>query len=149
MGSRALLRARIGTVLCVLAFAFVFSVAAFGETTGKVTSARQGSGESRPEIAFSETQIQVFKLALALRPDQERYWGPVEAALRELSKPQERLPKVQRASLRAAKKSDPDARYRRLSTAAIPLIKTFDENQRQRLEVLSRTFKFEHWLAAH
>ncbi len=149
MGSRALLRARIGTVLCVLAFAVVFSVAAFGETTGKVAGVSRGSGGPRPEIILTDTQIQMFKFALALRPEQERYWGPVEAALRDLSKPQEPPPKFQRASLRPGKRNDPDARYKRLSHAAIPLIKTFDENQRQRLEVLSRTFKFEHWLAAH
>ncbi len=149
MGSRALLRAQIGTVLCVLAFAAVFSVAAFGETTGKVSGTRRGSTVARPEILLTDTQIQMFKFALALRPEQERYWGPVEVALRELSKPPEPAPKLQRASLRAAKKNDPDARYRRLSAAAIPLIKTFDDNQRQRLEVLSRTFKFEHWLATH
>jgi len=148
MGSRVLLRARVGAVLCALAFAVVFSVAAFGDTTAKVTNARQGTGAT-PKVVVTDTQIQWFKFALALRPEQERYWGPVEAALRDLSKPSEPAPKVQRASLRPVRKDDADARYKRLSVAAIPLIKTFDDNQRQRLELLSKTFKFEHWLAAH
>jgi hypothetical protein len=148
MGSRVLLHTRVGVVLCALAFAVVFSVAAFGETTGKVSGVRQ-SGDDPSKIVVSETQIQLFKFALGLRPEQERYWGPVEAALRDLSKPQEPSPKVQRASLRLGKKTDTDARYKRLSTAAIPLIKTFDDNQRQKLELLSKTFKFEHWLSAH
>lgn len=148
MRTRALLRARIGAALCALAFAIVFSVAAFGGTADKAGNPR-ATRDTASNIVVTETQIQLFRLALGLRPEQERYWGPVEAALRELSKPVEAAAKVQRASLRPGKKSDPDARYRKLSAAAIPLIKTFDDNQRQKLEVLSKTFKFEHWLAAH
>ena len=142
MGSRTLLRTRISAVLCASAFVIVFSVTAFGGDAAK-------PGSLTTTIVVSETQIQMFKFALALRPEQERYWGPVEAALRDLSKPAEPVAKVHRASFRTGKRSDPDARYKKLSTAAVPLIKTFDENQRQRLEVLSKTFKFEHWLAAH
>jgi hypothetical protein len=137
-----------GVSCLVFAFATAWAPPALTQTTGKATGVKPQAESSAP-VVVSEVQIKLFKFALALRPEQERYWGPVETALRDLSKPPEQPLKVQRASLRPGKKDNPDARYRRLSTAAVPLIKTFDENQRRNLEVLSKTFKFEHWLAAH
>lgn len=145
MRQRTALRA--GTFCLVFASAAALAAPAFAQTTGKADA--RPRTESPAPVVVSETQIQLFKFALALRPEQERYWGPVEAALRDLSKSPEQPLKVQRASLRPGRKDNPDARYKRLSAAAVPLIKTFDDNQRRNLEVLSRTFKFEHWLAAH
>lgn len=145
MGRRTLLCASALSFALALATAIAAPVSA--ETTGKTTSTPKRV-EPSSNIVVSDTQIQLFKYALALRPEQERYWGPVETALRGLSKPPEQPSKVQRAGLGAGKKDNPDLRYKRLSAAAIPLIKTFDESQRSRLEMLSRTFGFEHWLAA-
>ena len=146
MGQRALLRQFGGAIFLAFALAVIFSVTAFGETTGKTTGAR-GRAELPSNITVSERQIQLFKYALAIRPEQERYWVPVEAALRELGQ-KPATATVQRASLRTAKADNPNAKFKRLSAAAIPLIKTFDENQRRNLEMLSKTFGFEHWLAA-
>jgi hypothetical protein len=141
------LRAKIGAALCTLALIIAFVAPANGETIGKGTTTGPRADKAS-DIVVSDTQIQLFKYALALRPEQERYWIPVEAALRNLGqKPSEAG--VQRASLRPGKGNDPQAKYKRLSAAAVPLIKTFDDNQRRNLEVLSRTFGFERWLAAH
>lgn len=75
-----------------------------------------------------------IKSALQLTPAQERHWAPVEAALRELARRQERDANdglVRRVSKRAVQIALNSATIHRLVAAARPLVKTFDEHQMQ------------------
>lgn len=75
-----------------------------------------------------------IKSALQLTPAQERHWAPVEAALRELARRQERDANdglVRRVSKRAVQIALNSATIHRLAAAARPLVKTFDEHQMQ------------------
>ena len=86
--------------------------------------------------AAQTTSIDVarIKSALQLTPAQERHWAPVEAALRELARRQERDANdglVRRVSKRAVQIALNSAAIHRLAAAARPLVKTFDEHQMQ------------------
>ncbi|HET8972914.1 MAG TPA: hypothetical protein VFN63_06470 [Pseudolabrys sp.] len=86
--------------------------------------------------AAHSTSIDVarIKSALQLTPAQERHWAPVEAALRELARRQERDANdglVRRVSKRAVQIALNSATIHRLAAAARPLVKTFDEHQMQ------------------
>jgi hypothetical protein len=75
-----------------------------------------------------------IKSALHLTPAQEPYWAPVEAALRELARRQERDANdgmVRRVSKRVVQIALNSATVHRLVAAARPLVKTFDEQQMQ------------------
>ena len=75
-----------------------------------------------------------IKSALNLTPAQEPYWGPVEAALRDLARRQERDANdglVRRVSKRVVQVALNSATVHRLVAAARPLVKTFDEHQMQ------------------
>jgi hypothetical protein len=75
-----------------------------------------------------------IKSALHLTPAQERYWAPVEAALRDLARRQERDANdglVRRVSKRVVQVALNSATVHRLVAAARPLVKTFDEQQMQ------------------
>lgn len=75
-----------------------------------------------------------IKSALHLTPAQEPYWVPVEAALRELARRQERDANdglVRRISKRVVQIALNSATIHKLAAAARPLVKTFDEQQRQ------------------
>ncbi len=75
-----------------------------------------------------------IKSALHLTPAQEPYWAPVEAALRELARRQERDANdgvVRRVSKRVVQIALNSATVHRLVAAARPLVKTLDEQQMQ------------------
>jgi hypothetical protein len=75
-----------------------------------------------------------IKSALHLTPAQERYWAPVEAALRELGHRRERDTNdglVRRVSKRVVSIALNSATIHRLVVAARPLVATFDQQQIQ------------------
>ena len=75
-----------------------------------------------------------IKSALHLTAAQEPYWAPVEAALRELARRQERDANdgiVRRVSKRVVQIALNSATIHRLAVAARPLVKTFDDQQMQ------------------
>ena len=75
-----------------------------------------------------------IKSALHLTPAQEPYWAPVEAALRELARRQDRDANdglVRRVSKRVVQVALNSATVHRLVAAARPLVKTLDEQQMQ------------------
>ena len=73
-----------------------------------------------------------IKSALHLTPEQEAHWAPVEAALRDRARRQERDANdglVRRVSKRVVQVALNSATVHRLAAAARPLVKTFDEQQ--------------------
>ena len=88
----------------------------------------------------SSIDVARIKSALHLTPAQERHWGPVEAALRELARRQERDANdglVRRVSKRVVSIALNSATVHRLVVAARPLVKTFNEQRYCRLRMAS------------
>ena len=92
-----------------------------------------------------------IKSALHLTPSQEPYWAPVEAALRELARRQERDANdglVRRVSKRVVQVALNSATVHRLAAAARPLVKTFDEQQMRTAHGLAQEMGFGPVVAA-
>jgi LTXXQ motif family protein len=104
--------------------------------------------------ALADARVAAVHAGLKLSPDQEKLWGPVESAVRDLVKIRIDRAKAQEAA--AAKpdepKPDPVTRLRdraermavtaaalkKIADAADPLYKTLDEGQKRRLTLLTQ-----------
>lgn len=80
---------------------------------------------------LNDAQIASIKVRLKLTPDQQRYWPAVEAALRgiayKMNKGRKKLATI-----------DPDStEVQQLKSAAIPLIMTFNEQQKSEVRQLA------------
>jgi len=124
---------------------------ALAQTTGKVSEPRIRV-EALPEIIVTETHIALLKNMLNLRPEQEPYWVPVEAALGDLARWQamtaSEFDTVERTSNRQVSGAGAMTRLKRLATVAAPLIRALNENQRRDVMMLARTFGFEYLVAS-
>jgi hypothetical protein len=109
---------------------------------------QQGAGGP----AIKESHIARLRAALNLKPEQQRYWGPVESALRALARQQSRVASaggfVSRMSDRATGAAATAIYLRRLSSAAGPLIRVLDETQKQRAMSFVNSSGFGHLAAA-
>jgi zinc resistance-associated protein len=103
----------------------------------------QASDTARPAsgLVINDSQIAQFKAMLNLTPAQERYWTPVEATLRELARRQAQqngsgfIARLTSVTLDAAG-------MRRLASAALPLIKSLDEDQKRQAMQVARAMGF-------
>jgi hypothetical protein len=102
--------------------------------------------EPKPVDAPS-AQIARIKSALKLTPAQELYWPPVEAALRDIVEQMSREATSGATRSRAGGSVDPD-RIQRLTSAAMPLLMTFDEAQRREVRRIARNMGLEDVAAA-
>jgi hypothetical protein len=108
---------------------------------------------NRKETASAE--IARIKATLKLTPAQEQYWPPVEAALRDILTQigyehdhPHGAPKTAQAKRPAAPAQiDPD-RVQRLTSAALPLLMTFDEKQKSEVRRLARIMGLENVASA-
>ena len=92
-----------------------------------------------------------IKSALHLTPAQEPYWAPVESALRELARRQDRDANdglVRRVSKRVVQVALNSATVHRLVAAARPLAKTLDEQQMRTAHGLAQEMGFGPVVAA-
>jgi hypothetical protein len=92
-------------------------------------------------------QIARIKSALKLTAAQERYWPAVEAALRDIVVQMSREATGGGPQSRVAASVDPD-RIQRLTSAAMPLLMTFDEAQRREVRRIARNMGLEDVAAA-
>jgi hypothetical protein len=96
-------------------------------------------------LATMHAQIAQMRAALKLTPDQERYWPPVEALLRDMAKQQAKS----RPAAAPAAKGKPvkmvvnDADMQRLTSVAFPLLMTLREDQRRDALRLAQAMGFE------
>jgi len=99
--------------------------------------------------AFGDARLAALHTGLALTPDQEKLWPPVEAALRDFYKQRSDWfaarasadrPKdpIERLGLRAQVMSDRGASLKKIADAAGPLYKSLDDGQKHRFVVLAR-----------
>ena len=108
------------------------------------------AGHGGPVIR--EAHIARLRTALNLKPEQQKYWGPVEAALRGLARQQARDDAgggfVSRVSDKATAMAGTAVQLRRLASAAGPLIRALDENQKNSAMSVVHSSGFGHLAAA-
>ena len=98
-----------------------------------------------------EAGIARFKASLRLTPAQERHWPRVEAALRAMAQEGDRQQAAdasgepgffRRVGARATEMAMSAASMRRLVSAAQPLVKSLDEDQKREALTLARSMGF-------
>jgi hypothetical protein len=95
-----------------------------------------------PRSETASAQIARIKVALKLTKEQEPYWPPVEAALRDIVTQMGHGPTQSRGLGRNPVSIDPE-RVQRLTSAAMPLLMTFDELQKQEVRRIARNMGLE------
>src|SRR5688572_2057716 len=125
-------------------FASLFVLAFFGSIATSVPAAADAS----PRL---EAGIARFKAALRLTPTQQKHWPRVEAALRSMANEGGRQQVADasgqpgffsRVGTRATEFAMNATAMRRLVSAAQPLVKSLDENQKREAMVLARAMGF-------
>lgn len=94
----------------------------------------------RSNAVLNESQIASIKRRLNLTPDQERYWPAVEAELRKME--YQRDPKAQ--GTRTASIDMSKVNVQGLKTAGLPLVMSFNDDQRQELRSLAHLLGLEN-----
>ena len=89
------------------------------------------------DVVVRHEHIAIIKAALNLRPAQEQYWLPVEAALADMARWQAN---AEAASAEGVRPHDAVmSRLKRIAHIAAPLIKVLDDEQRQSMQMLARS----------
>jgi hypothetical protein len=99
--------------------------------------------------AFTDARIAALKAGLALAPDQEKNWAPVEQAIRDMAQArQARMAQwrehgksedaIARLRFRADAMTQRAADLKKLADAAEPLYRTLSDDQKRRLHILVR-----------
>lgn len=106
----------------------------------------QAQAEMNPQI---EAGIARFKAALRLKPEQQKHWPRVEAALRSLANDGEKVEVadaqpgiIRRTVNRASELAMNATSMRRLVSAAQPLVKSLDQEQKREAITLARAMGF-------
>jgi zinc resistance-associated protein len=127
--------------------------------TGSSVSAQDGDTAprvSQPSVNFSEVNAKLAsaKAALRLTPEQARHWPRVEAILRDIVRRQSAAEEqasgnaVYRLSARAADAVVSAASIRRLISAAQPLIRSLDDDQKRNAITMARAMGLGHVAAS-
>jgi zinc resistance-associated protein len=102
--------------------------------------------EMNPQL---EAGIARFKAALRLKPEQQKHWPRVEAALRSIANDGDKVEVadaqpgfIRRTVNRASELAMNASSVRRLVSAAQPLVKTLDEDQKREALTLARSMGF-------
>ncbi len=116
------------------------------------TQVRQEQAAGHSGSVIRESHIARLRASLNLKPDQQRYLGPVESALRALARQQSREASgggfISRMSDRATSVAGTAMQMRRLASAAAPLIRVLDDNQKQNAMSFAQSSGFGHLAAA-
>jgi hypothetical protein len=108
------------------------------------------ASHTRPIL--QESHITRLRAALNLTPEQQKYWAPVEAALRALARQQARegvgSGMMQRMSDKASTMAGTAVKLRRLASAAAPLIRVLDDGQKRNAVSFAHSAGFGHLAAA-
>jgi hypothetical protein len=111
---------------------------------GMLALAVVGSSSAAVSADPAHSQIAQVKSMLRLTPSQERYWPPVEAALRSLARQAAQSDDsdgmVQRVKAKARSFAVNTAAIHRVVAAARPLIRTLDAEQRQTARALVSSY---------
>ena len=122
-----------GALVGALALTMGISFAA-AETPGEAGAQYEWGSASRGPVV-KEAHIARLRTVLNLTAEQQKYWGPVESALRALARSQAREEAsaglVARVSEKATRMAGTAVHLKRLASAAAPLIKVLEESQKR------------------
>jgi hypothetical protein len=111
---------------------------------GLLALAVTGSSSVSVSADPAHSQIAQVKSMLRLTPSQERYWPPVEAALRSLARQAAQSDDsdgmMQRVKAKARSFAVNTAAIQRVVAAARPLIRTLDAEQKQTARALVSSY---------
>jgi hypothetical protein len=102
--------------------------------------------------AFTDARIAALKAGLALSPDQEKNWAPVEQAIRDMAQARQARwaerrehrqseDAIERLRARASALTERAAGLKKLADAAEPLYRTLSDDQKRRLHILVRMMR--------
>ncbi|MFZ3311723.1 MAG: hypothetical protein WA280_20420 [Xanthobacteraceae bacterium] len=91
---------------------------------------------NRPGYMLDDAQIASIKQRLHLTPDQEQMWPAVEAALRNIAYTRAQRLRSRGAGMMQTGDIDPES-VENLKSAAVPLIMSFDDDQKQQVRDLA------------
>jgi len=113
------------------------------KTTAAADALRRAAPQPHPSTALSNGQIASIRTRLKLSSYQNQLWPPVESALRDISWRKDANGKIAKGPGNAA--IDPDsAQVQRLKSAAVPLIMSFSEDQKQEVRNMLRVMGLEN-----
>ena len=136
-----------GLIVSVVALLIGSSVA-FAESESVFSPNRSASAS---EVVMSVTHVTRLKAALKLTAQQEQLWPAIEHAFREISQAQEAVASqgiVQGIKHRVTSIGLNTSALRRLASAAYPLIRTLNEEQKQNGLAFARSVGLESVAAA-
>jgi hypothetical protein len=142
MGKRTL--SSVGVLVGAMALFVLFCSPASAQTNARADTRQRAEVPS--DVVVRDVHIALLKFALKLRPAQEPYWAPVEAALRDMAHWQAKGSPEVDANGRAG--SSVAYRLRKIAAMAVPLIKALDEDQRRSMMMLARTAGLEMLVAS-
>ncbi len=114
------------------------AVATAPDRIGRVPAAQRRGVANRPGFMLDDAQIASIKRRLHLTPDQEQMWPAVEAALRNIAYTRAQAAQRRGGSGAAMQVADIDPQsVEGLKSAAVPLIMSFNEEQKQEVRDLA------------
>ena len=116
----------------------------FAGTTTPPAAAQQSP--SRPGSLLNDAQIATVKKRLKLTPEQEQMWPAVEDALRKIAWKKEHgaRTKMAQAGPKGAGGIDPNSsEVQQLKSAAVPLVMSFNNDQKQEVRTFARIIGLE------
>jgi hypothetical protein len=140
-------------IICATALALMAPSLSFAQEKAPEGAAQEHHRLSPADLkAFTDARIAALKAGLALTPDQEKNWAPVEQAIRDMAQARQARWAERREH---AKSEDAIARLRaradamtkrasdlkKLADAAEPLYRTLSDDQKRRLHVLLRMMR--------
>ena len=134
-----------------LFFAGVLALAAFAPLSQFSTAVRAGEFDAQNDGTQASINIGRIKSVLKLKPEQERYWQPVESALRSLARHQAQDANggfIRRVSGRVVSIVLNSAAIERLAVAARPLINVLNDEQKQAARTLAQEMGLGQMVAA-
>ena len=142
-----------GAIVGALALAAGMIFPASADTLGgSHEQARQERAAIHSGPVIREGHIARLRTVLNLTAEQQKYWGPVETALRSLARQQSREEAsagvVQRMSDKASSMAGTAVQLRRLASAAAPLIRVLDDGQKRSAMSFVQNAGFGHLAAA-
>jgi zinc resistance-associated protein len=137
-------------ITCATLLALMAPSASFAQEKAPEGAAREHHQLSPADLkAFTDARIAALKAGLALTPDQEKNWAPVEQAIRDMAQArQARMAQwrehgksedaIARLRFRADAMTQRAAGLKKLADAAEPLYRTLSDDQKRRLHILVR-----------
>ncbi len=112
------------------------SVAIKSVTTESLATTAPRRPMNRPGYMLDDAQIASIKERLHLTPDQEQMWPAVEAALRNIAYTRAQQARSRGAGIVQTGDIDPGS-VDNLKSAAVPLIMSFNDDQKQEVRNLA------------